>query len=151
MTDNKDIDYGPLAGLIGTWRGDNGIDVAPEPDDTERNSYYENITFAAIGDVDNAEEQQLVIVNYRQSVYRKSNDEHFHDQCGYFTWEAATGLITHSFAIPRGVAIVAGGKVIEQAGERTVLQVAAADGARYQPGRIRDPVGSIYSTGVETP
>ena len=27
MADN-DIDYGPLTGLIGTWQGDKGMDVA---------------------------------------------------------------------------------------------------------------------------
>jgi len=30
-----DIDYGPLAGLIGTWTGSKGLDIAPEPDGTE--------------------------------------------------------------------------------------------------------------------
>ena len=29
------IDYGPLAGLIGTWKGDKGMDVSPEPEGTE--------------------------------------------------------------------------------------------------------------------
>ena len=38
MTDtstNTDVDYDPLAGLIGTWQGDRGMDVAPEPDGSE--------------------------------------------------------------------------------------------------------------------
>jgi hypothetical protein len=25
------VDYGPLFGLAGTWRGDKGMDVAPDP------------------------------------------------------------------------------------------------------------------------
>ena len=34
------VDYGPLCGLIGGWRGDKGMDVAPEIRvDTERLSY----------------------------------------------------------------------------------------------------------------
>ena len=37
MSDEQAFDYGPLQGLIGEWAGDKRIDVAPEPDDTERN------------------------------------------------------------------------------------------------------------------
>ena len=35
----ENIDYGPLEALIGTWKGEDGMDVAPEPDDDERNPY----------------------------------------------------------------------------------------------------------------
>ena len=45
------IDYGPLAALIGTWKGDKGVDRAPESDGEERNPFYETITFEAAGDV----------------------------------------------------------------------------------------------------
>ena len=39
MIDEEYIDYGPLALLIGTWEGDKGVDIAPEPDGTENNPY----------------------------------------------------------------------------------------------------------------
>ena len=55
----SDIDYGPLAALIGTWQGDKGMDVSPEPDGIEENPYYETIVFEAAGDVTNAEAQTL--------------------------------------------------------------------------------------------
>lgn len=128
MTIETDYDYGPLTGLIGVWQGDKGIDISPEPDDIERNPFYETITFAAAGDVDNAEKQNLTILSYHQHVYRKSNDEQFHDQVGYFTWDATLGIITHSFVIPRGVAVVAGGQVTEQIGDEIQIQLSAADG-----------------------
>ena len=51
------IDYGPLEALIGTWEGDRGVDISPEPDGTEENPYYETLSFTAIGDVENAESQ----------------------------------------------------------------------------------------------
>ena len=35
------VDYGPLAALVGTWKGAKGVDRAPEPDGEERNPYYE--------------------------------------------------------------------------------------------------------------
>lgn len=102
------IDYGPLTKLIGTWEGDKGMDVAPEPDGTEKNPYYETITFDAAGDVDNAETEVLSVLYYRQIVRRKSNDEVFHDQTGYWTWDPASGTITQSLTIPRAVCVLAG-------------------------------------------
>ncbi|MBL1352143.1 MAG: hypothetical protein COA61_002220, partial [Zetaproteobacteria bacterium] len=47
----SEINYGPLQQLIGTWKGDKGTDIAPEPDGEENNPYFETIIFEAIGDV----------------------------------------------------------------------------------------------------
>jgi len=109
MTEQS-VDYGPLAPLIGTWTGDKGMDVAPEPNGKEESPFYETIDFEAAGDVDNAEEQELAAVRYHQVVRRKSNDEIFHDQIGYWLWDAAAGQVMQSLAIPRAVCLVAGGR-----------------------------------------
>jgi hypothetical protein len=106
---DSDVSYGPLAGLIGEWQGDGGTDVAPEPDGVEESPYYETITFEAGGDVDNAESQTLSIVPYRQVVRRKSNDEVFHHQLGYWLWDPAAGTVVQSLTIPRAVCCLAGG------------------------------------------
>ena len=50
------VDYGPLSYLLGSWEGDNGMDVAPEPDDTEHNPYFETLMFEPSGDVTNGEQ-----------------------------------------------------------------------------------------------
>lgn len=113
MTDANDApepDYGPLAGLIGTWKGDKGLDVAPEPDGSEEHPYHETIVFEAIGEVSNAESQVLAGVRYLQIVRRKSNDEVFHDQTGYWMWDAASGVVMQSLTIPRAVCVLAGGE-----------------------------------------
>jgi len=110
MTDALEIDYGPLAGLIGSWTGDKGMDISPEPDGTERNPYFETIVFEAARNVKNAEEQVLTIVRYHQEVRRKSDGEVFHDQVGYWTWDAAAKTLAHSFTIPRRVCVLAGGE-----------------------------------------
>ena len=104
-----DVDYGPLAALIGTWTGDKGVDKSPEPDGEERSLFYETILFEAIGDVDNAEKQNLAVLRYHQVVSRKTNDEVFHNETGYWIWDKADGTIMQSFSIPRGVAVLAGG------------------------------------------
>ncbi|VAX09899.1 hypothetical protein MNBD_GAMMA25-1355 [hydrothermal vent metagenome] len=109
MSNTNDIDYGPLSVLPGVWKGDKGMDVAPDPDGREENPYYETITFSAIGDVTNAESQTLVALHYRQIVQRKSNDGIFHDETGYWMWDAEAGVIMHSLNIPRAVSLLAGG------------------------------------------
>ncbi len=104
------IDYGPLASLVGNWTGDKGVDKAPEPDGEEKNLYYESLIFEAIGDVTNAEKQTLAVLRYHQVVSRKSNDKVFHNETGYWSWDSATGVISHSLTIPRGVCVLAGGQ-----------------------------------------
>jgi hypothetical protein len=109
MAEKDEVDYGPLTELIGTWNGDKGMDVAPEPDGEEHSPYFETITFQAIGPVTNAESQHLAALHYRQIVRRKSNGEVFHDETGYWMWDAETKLVMHSLLIPRGVGVLAGG------------------------------------------
>ena len=110
MANEKTADYGPLQHLFGTWKGDKGIDVSPETDGDDINPYYETIIFEAAGDVDNAEIQTLAIARYHLFVQRKSNDEVFHDQVGYWLWDKANETIIHSLSIPRAVTLLAGGK-----------------------------------------
>ena len=131
MTSIDGVNYGPLAALIGVWKGDKGIDRAPEPNSEERNPYYETITFEAAGDVENAEEQVLAVVRYHQVVSRKSNDEVFHDQVGYWLWDSADDTIVETFTIPRAVAVVAGGKLgqPESLEQELVFEVAAKTGS----------------------
>jgi hypothetical protein len=126
------VDYGPLAALVGVWQGDKGVDRAPEPDGEERNPYYETLTFEAAGDVTNAEKQTLSVVRYHQVVSRKSNDEVFHDQVGYWLWDPADNTIVECFTIPRAVGVVAGGKLAapDSLDEELVFEVSAEAGSQ---------------------
>lgn len=121
-----EIDYGPLTALIGTWRGDKGMDVAPDPDGREENPFFETITFTPIGDVTNANRQVLVGLRYHQSVSRKSTNKVFHDQVGYWIWDAAQGIVMESLLIPRAVGVLAGGRWKAGAAGPVVLEVASA-------------------------
>lgn len=132
MSTEKTVDYGPLASLIGTWTGDKGTDVSPEPDGPAETPYFETIRFEAGGDVTNAESQVLAIVPYTQVVSRKSNNEVFHHEVGYWLWDSANKVVMHSLQIPRAVGLIAGsqhsGKA--EADGSVVLDVRAADGDR---------------------
>ncbi len=110
LNNKSDIDYGPLIELIGIWKGDKGLDIAPEPDGTEKNPYYETITFTAVGTATNAGSQVLSAVHYRQIVQRKADNEVFHDETGYWMWDPKAEIIMHSLVIPRAVGVLAGGK-----------------------------------------
>ncbi len=123
MSDEGVVDYGPLAGLVGTWYGDKGVDIAPEPNDTERNPYYETIVFTQAGDVDNAESERLVILHYHQIVTRKSTDLVFHNQTGYWMWNPATNEILHTLTIPRAVCVVASGGYQQSEDDGIVIEV----------------------------
>ena len=118
-------DIGPLAHLVGFWSGDRGLDISPEEDgSTEENPYFETITFENIGEVTNADEQELSAVRYLQIVKRKSNNQVFHDQAGYFMWDKKEGIIIQSLTIPRGVCVLAGGSY-KKSGEQHIFEVKA--------------------------
>lgn len=108
MSEIKEINYGPLKELIGVWKGDKGMDIAPESDGTEENPYYEILTITEGGDLTNGEEQVLSVLHYRKIVSRKSDNGVFHDETGYWMWDAATNVIMHSLNIPRAVSLLAG-------------------------------------------
>ena len=63
----------------------------------------------AIGTVENAEEQVLAAVRYWLEVRRKSNDKVFHNETGYYMWDAKKQQVMLDLTIPRAVSLVAGG------------------------------------------
>lgn len=122
------VDYGPLAKLIGVWKGDKGKDVIPKTDGEDVNPYYETINFETVGDVTNAGEQTLSVVRYHQVVSRKSNDEVFHDQIGYWIWDPKSQTIIETITIPRAVTILAGGTVKETDDGKLTIEVKSEEG-----------------------
>ncbi len=105
--DNAEL--GPLAGLVGTWEGDKGHDLAPGDDrGTETNLYRERMTFTPIGRVDN-HEQTLYGLRYATTAYRIGVADSFHEEVGYWLWDATRKLVMRCFLVPRGVSVIAGG------------------------------------------
>jgi len=105
------LEFGPIAGLIGTWHGDKGVDVAPGEKAPAVAPYFETITVEVVGDVTNAGEQKLVALSYHQEVFRKSDGKKFHDQIGYWIYDAKNKEVHHTISIPRAVTVVASGQV----------------------------------------
>jgi hypothetical protein len=111
------VDYGPLVGLIGTWKGNGGVDVAPGQAGSTVGAggpavspYYETITYSPAGEAVNASEQHLAALYYRQQVFAKSDNKQFHDQTGYLIYDKKGHKVYDTFCIPRGVCVVAEGR-----------------------------------------
>jgi hypothetical protein len=108
---------GPLTDLVGIWEGDKGDDIAPSDDrGTENNKYRERITFERISPVQN-HEQNLHVLRYSTFAWRLGEKNPFHEELGYWSWEPATSEVMRSFLIPRGIALIAGGKADRMASE----------------------------------
>lgn len=103
---------GPLAPLAGIWEGDKGDDTAPDDDRTgvERNLFRERLTLEPFGPVNN-HEQEMFGLRYSTVAWRIGALDAFHEEVGYWLWEPATSTVLRCFLVPRGVSVIAGGKV----------------------------------------
>lgn len=123
---NNQVKTNPLIGLIGTWKGDKGTDLAPKPEEDENNPYYEILVIEAIDmEISNAEEQELTAVRYHQTVFEKETDEMSHSETGFWIWDNLSDTIMCAFSIPRGVSLLAGGTYEKSAGGETTIQVSS--------------------------
>lgn len=114
------VDFGPLGALVGVWKGDKGVDLSPEKEGLEKHLYSETITIEEVGDVGNAGAQTLVVVRYHQVVAKLETGDVFHDETGYYMWDAERQVVMQSLVIPRGVSLLAGGDV-KVSGEETTF------------------------------
>jgi hypothetical protein len=117
---------GPLASLAGVWEGDKGADVAPADDrGTERNAFRERLTFEPFGPVKN-HEQELYGLRYATVAWRLGEDVPFHEETGYWLWDAVAKQVLRCFIVPRGITVLAGGTVEPDA---TKFDISAAAGS----------------------
>ena len=112
MTDEIIKNLGPLAALAGTWEGEKGDDTAPDddPQNTEINKFRERMTFDPFGPVNN-HKQQLYGLRYSTTAWRLGADDPFHEELGYWLWDAKEKQVLRCFIVPRGVTVIAGGTV----------------------------------------
>jgi hypothetical protein len=120
-TEPEDIDpdtlahLGPLAPLAGTWEGE-GVDLHPVREGTGEARYQERLELAPIDPQPNGP-QLLYGLRYHQHILRAGEANTFHDQVGYWLWDAAAGLVYQSLAIPRVQVALAMGRA--SPGDRT--------------------------------
>ena len=125
-----DVDYGPLAQLLGKWVGNKGLDTAPDANaNPDKTTFTDEMTFSVAGPAENAEEQNIVSVKYHHIVRKLENGRIFHDQIGHWIYEKSTNIIMHSLSIPRAVCLLAGGEFQETNGE-SIFNVEAKIGSQ---------------------
>ena len=112
MTDDNIRNLGPLAPFAGVWEGTKGIDLSPDDDrvSVERNEFSERVVLEPIGLVEN-HEQSLYGLRYAKTAWRLGAEDPFHEEVGYWLWDAEARQVMLSFIVPRGVMVLAGGTV----------------------------------------
>jgi hypothetical protein len=107
-----DADLGPLAGLVGTWEGDEGVDVAYSYPRREvgETRFRERATYVALGPVENGA-QRLFGLDYRIEAWAGDESYPFHLEVGYWLWDRGSGRLMRGFVVPRGSTILASGSL----------------------------------------
>lgn len=109
MDDKMLNNLGPLRRLVGVWEGDSGEDTAPSDDrGTELNKFRERMVTEPTGLAQN-HEQDLYGLRYHTQAWRLGESDPFHDEVGYWLWEAKGNHIMKCVSIPRGEVLMAGG------------------------------------------
>ncbi len=105
-------EWGPLAGLVGTWQGDQGLDVSFHNDQGKitETPFRETTTFKPFGPVENGP-QILYGLDYRTAAWREGEDTPFHTEVGYWMWDATHQQVMRCFMVPRASTVIAGGTV----------------------------------------
>jgi hypothetical protein len=108
MSDTKP--WGPLAGVIGEWEGDSGLDVSFQnaTGRVTETKFRERVTLAPFGPVANGA-QRLYGLDYRMSAWRTDETDPFHTEVGYWLWDSDGGHVLRCFMVPRGTTVLAGG------------------------------------------
>ena len=121
MADNSE--WGPLAGLIGEWEGDEGLDISWHNVEGElgETKYREKVSMKPFGPVDNGT-QHLYGLDYRMAAWRGDEENPFHTEVGYWLWDGATGEVMRCFMVPRGSTILAGGTAQARRHDRSTLE-----------------------------
>ncbi|PIP95997.1 MAG: FABP family protein [Bdellovibrio sp. CG12_big_fil_rev_8_21_14_0_65_39_13] len=114
MDDEK---FGPLSFLVGEWesKGWTGENKALDPDREEENTKFRQImSFTPIDDVEN-HEQVLCVLRYSTTAWEEGDENPFHEEVGYWIWDAENKQVMKSFIVPRGISVNAGGTSTETA------------------------------------
>ncbi|MGP0591528.1 heme-binding beta-barrel domain-containing protein [Nitrospira sp. T9] len=125
---------GPLSSLAGTWEGDTGIDIAPAKEGSHETHFRERLQFDPIGPVVNGS-QVLYGLRYSTVAWPLIQEQPFHEEVGYWLWDAASQQVMRCFMVPRGVLVNAGGTSAPDAKEFHM----AADAGNGVYGIISNP------------
>ncbi|HSF11300.1 MAG TPA: heme-binding beta-barrel domain-containing protein [Nitrospirales bacterium] len=93
---------GPVSSLAGTWEGDRGVDIAPAKEGSHETHFRERLQFDPIGPVVNGS-QVLYGLRYSTVAWPLIQEQPFHEEAGYWLWDAVRQQVMQCFMVPRGV------------------------------------------------
>jgi hypothetical protein len=112
--------------MAGVWESVQGVDDHPTGPGSDmdgtviegglRNAFVERYELQPIDPQTNGP-QLLYGLRYHVHIVKPGEVETFHDQVGYWLWEAATSTVTHTLAIPRAQVVLASGTAAPDATE----------------------------------
>jgi hypothetical protein len=121
-----------LTPLVGEWEGDLGVDLSyhNKEDETTETGYFERAWYKPIPIVENGQ-QTMQGLNYSMTAWRHGEEamDPFHDETGYLLWDQTHGQVIRCFAVPRGLAILAGGDAAPR--DKTLTFVATPESGAY--------------------
>ena len=127
---------GPLRPLAGIWEGRLGANQHPVGpgsdikgqviDGNEHSVFVERYELQPIDPQTNGP-QLFYGLRYHVHIVRPGEVETFHDQVGYWLWEPAARMVTHTIAIPRGQVLLAAGSAEPDATEFEVTAAVGSD------------------------
>ncbi|MCB0377893.1 MAG: FABP family protein [Bdellovibrionales bacterium] len=123
-------EYGPLAYLVGRWQsqGWTGENRAPDEDrQVENTKFRQEMTFEPVGEIEN-HEQLLMALEYKTRAWEEGDEDNpFHQEVGYFLWDAANKQVMKTFVIPRGISVNTGGTAEADAKKFTLAAKVGSD------------------------
>lgn len=122
---------GPLRQLIGTWKGDQGIDAFITPTGEKIiTKYKETMTFEEIPPTQNSPFQTMYGLKYLTILENLSTGEPMHQETGYWLInknDLGGFTIIRTFSIPHGIAIMAGVNVKSTESNKWTVKAKAGD------------------------
>jgi hypothetical protein len=105
---------GPLTPLAGQWEGKRGVDRHPESYGPLEEPFVERYDLQPTDPQTNGP-QLFYGLRYHTHITRPTEIKMFHDQVGYWLWEAATQTVILTLTIPRGQVAMAAGRAAPDA------------------------------------
>ena len=101
---------GPLRPMAGIWQGKRGLDVKPKAEGPKKQAFVEHIELQPIDPQTNGP-QLIYGLRYHTHITKPDQIKTYHEQVGYWLWEPKTETVIHTLTIPRGMVVMACGKV----------------------------------------
>lgn len=109
MSEDTIANLGPLAPLVGIWESEEGMDTSRVHGEEKQTPFKERLELTPMGPVVNGP-QVMYGLRYNTTAWKLENGEAFHEELGYWMWDAANKQVMRSFMVPRIVNVIAGGQ-----------------------------------------